>query len=117
MTTVAVQEFFNKVAEDEALQAELVKAMEAENDRQAVTDLAEKKGYDFTPEELWAEVQKRQAEAEKKPEAGELSDEELEAVAGGEIFLGVAAAVAGTLTDQLNITHPPNPARGEKVKW
>ena len=81
MTVTAVQEFLTKVGEDEALQGELATALDAENDRQAVTELADSKGYDFTPEELWAEVQKRQAEA---PEgAGELSDEDLEAVAGG----------------------------------
>lgn len=83
MTTTAVNKFLTKVQTDEALQQELAKALEAENDRQAVTDLADSKGYDFTPEELWAEVQKRQAEAEEKQAEGELSDEELEAVAGG----------------------------------
>ncbi len=97
MTTTAVQEFLTKVGEDEALQKELATALEAENDRQAVTELAESKGYDFTPEELWAEVQKSQAEAQAKQEAGELSDEELEAVAGGEIAIGVGTLVAFTI--------------------
>ena len=83
MTTTAVNEFLTKVQSDEALQTELAKALEAENDRQAVTDLAQDKGYDFTPEELWAEVQKRQAEAAENQAEGELSDQELEAVAGG----------------------------------
>ncbi|MEL6928999.1 MAG: Nif11-like leader peptide family natural product precursor [Cyanobacteria bacterium J06600_6] len=101
MTTAAVQEFLTKVGEDEALQAELAKALDAENDRQAVTELADSKGYDFTPEELWAEVQKRQAEGEEQQGEGELSDEELEAVAGGEFVvavslgLGLAAGGAG----------------------
>ena len=112
MTITAVQEFLNKVSEDEALQAELAKAMEAENDRQAVTDLAKNKGYDFTPDELWAEVQKRQAEAEKKPETGELKDEELEAVAGGEARYVATTVYQPTLT-------PPDPTRElrEFVKW
>ena len=83
MTISAVQEFLDKVAEDEALQAELSQALEAENDRQAVTELAQSKGYEFSPEELWAEVQKRQAEAQQSQESEELSDRELEAVAGG----------------------------------
>ncbi|MEL6929000.1 MAG: Nif11-like leader peptide family natural product precursor [Cyanobacteria bacterium J06600_6] len=90
MTTSAVQEFLTKVETDETLQGELANALEAEDDRQAVTELADSKGYDFTPEELWAEVQKRQAEAEAKQAEGELSDEELEAVAGGEFLVGSA---------------------------
>jgi hypothetical protein len=40
MTITAVQEFLSKVAEDQALQSELAQVLEAENDRQAVTDLA-----------------------------------------------------------------------------
>jgi hypothetical protein len=40
MSIAAVQEFLSKVAEDQALQSELAQVLEAENDRQAVTDLA-----------------------------------------------------------------------------
>jgi predicted ribosomally synthesized peptide with nif11-like leader len=83
MSTEAVNEFLQKVTEDPQLQEELAKALEAENDRQAVTDLAVKHGYQFTPEELWAEIQNRQSEFEQKQDAGELNEEELEAVAGG----------------------------------
>jgi predicted ribosomally synthesized peptide with nif11-like leader len=84
MSITKVEEFLNKVGEDAALQAELAKALEAENDRQAVTELANSKGYEFSSEELWAEIQKRQAEFEQnQAAAGELSDDELEAVAGG----------------------------------
>ena len=83
MSATAVQEFLGKVAEDQALQGELAQALEAEDDRQAVTELAKSKGYEFTPEELWAEIQRRQVEFEKLKQAGELSDEELEEVAGG----------------------------------
>ena len=83
MSVNKVEEFLNQIAEDEALQADLAQALEAENDREAVTELANSKGYDFSSEELWAEIQKRQAEFEQKQAAGELSDEELEAVAGG----------------------------------
>ena len=97
MTTTAVQEFLGKVETDEALQAELAKALEAENDRQAVTELADSKGYDFTPEELWAEVQRRQEEAKQKQAEGELSDEELEAVAGGEFVVGTVAISVASL--------------------
>ncbi|GCL37698.1 hypothetical protein SR1949_28090 [Sphaerospermopsis reniformis] len=83
MENTKVEEFLNQIEADEALQAELVQALEAENDREAVTELANSKGYDFSSDELWAEIQKRQAELEQKQADGELSDEELEAVAGG----------------------------------
>jgi len=73
----------NNVGEDEALQPELSKALESENDREAVTALAKSKGYDFSSEELWAEIQKRQAELNQQEASGKLSDEELEAVASG----------------------------------
>lgn len=83
MSTAAVQDFLNQVGKDAALQAELAQAMEAENDRAAVTELAQSKGYDFTADELSAEINQRQQEAATGQEAGQLSDEELEAVAGG----------------------------------
>ena len=85
MTTAQVEQFLAKVEQDEALQQELAGALQAEDDRQAVTNLAQTKGYEFTPDELWAEVQKRQAEAQNQQDSGELSDEDLEAVAGGNI--------------------------------
>ena len=88
MPIEAVQQFLTQVQSDEALQKELAKALEAENDREAVTQLAQSKGYNFSPDELWAEVQKRQNEAQTKSEIGELSDEELETVAGGEVLAG-----------------------------
>ena len=87
MEITKVEEFLNQIEADEALQAELAQALEAENDREAVTELANSKGYDFSSEELWAEIQKRQAEFEQKQTGGELSDEELEAVAGGGTLL------------------------------
>ena len=83
MSVTSVQDFFKDVAEDQELQTELAKALETENDRAAVTELAKEKGYSFSEDELWAEVQARQAEFQKRQEAGELTDEELEAVAGG----------------------------------
>ncbi len=88
MSAEAVSDFLQKVTEDEALMGELAQAMEAEDDRAAVAQLAISKGYDVTPDELWAEVQKRQAEA-----GSELSDEELESVAGG--FLGPLVTIPG----------------------
>jgi len=83
MSDTKVEEFLKKVEEDQALQAELAKALEAGNEREAVTALANSKGYDFSSDELWAGIQKRQAEFSQHEAAGELSDQELEAVAGG----------------------------------
>ncbi|WNZ43910.1 Nif11-like leader peptide family natural product precursor [Leptolyngbya boryana CZ1] len=85
MSVEAVNQFLQKVAEDQSLQTELASVLGTPNDRDLTTELAKQNGYDFTSEELWAEVQKRQAELTQKQEAGELemSDEELEAVAGG----------------------------------
>ncbi|MDB9524599.1 Nif11-like leader peptide family natural product precursor [Oscillatoria sp. CS-180] len=101
MSATAVQEFLGKVSEDSALQNDLAKALEAENDRQAVADLAKSKGYDFSPEELAAEVERRKQEVVQRQEAGELSDEELEAVAGGEL---VASAVISAVIGSAGLT-------------
>ncbi len=95
MSIEAVNQFLTKVSEDQELQAELATAMEAENDRQATTELAVKHGYNFTPEELASEIENRQSKFQTKQEANQLNEEELEAVAGGActpaIPLGVAA--------------------------
>lgn len=104
MSTAAVSEFLEKVGGDQALQADLVKAMQAPNDREAVTQLANDKGFEFTSEELWAEVQQRQQEFESRQTAGELSDEELEAVAGGAtptfifVTIGISVGSAASVT-------------------
>ena len=81
--TMSVEKFLEDVNSDSGLQEELAKALEAENDREEVTKLANSKGYNFTSEELSKEIQKREKDLQKREEAGELSDEELEAVAGG----------------------------------
>jgi predicted ribosomally synthesized peptide with nif11-like leader len=95
MSNPKVQEFLNKIGEDSSLQTELTHALESDNDRQAVTDLAKSKGYEFSSDELWAEVQKRQAEFATKQTAGELSEEDLEAVAGGVTPLAAGLIIAG----------------------
>ena len=77
------QEFLNKVEQDEALQAELARVLEMGTDVKEVIKLAQSKGYEFSESEISVEMEKRQAEHQKKIEAGELNDQELEAVAGG----------------------------------
>jgi predicted ribosomally synthesized peptide with nif11-like leader len=112
MPLTKVEEFLNNVGEDQALQAELANALEAENDREAVTALAKSKGYDFSSEELWAAIQKRQAEFSQKEAAGELSDEELEAVAGG-----VTPAAAGLAFGAAGVSYAITKDIGSKIKW
>jgi predicted ribosomally synthesized peptide with nif11-like leader len=103
MSNQKVEEFLTKVGEDPSLQTELSHALESDNDRQAVTDLAKSKGYEFSSDELWAEVQKRQAEFANKQTAGQLSEEDLEAVAGGVwgAVAGVAANFVGGVAGSL----------------
>ena len=91
-----VEDFLNQVGEDATLQAELGQALESENDREAVAALANSKGYEFSSDELWAEIQKRQAELAQSQATGELSDAELEAVAGGIATPVVIASIGAT---------------------
>ena len=98
MSTQAVNQFLQKVTEDPQLQEELAKALKAGNDRQAATDLAVKHGYQFTPDELWAEIQNCQSQFQQKQDVGELNEEELEAVAGGfctPVFATLIVPLAG----------------------
>ena len=111
MTVEAVNQFLEKVSEDEKLQEELAKALEVENDREAATELAGKYGYEFNSDELWQEVQKRQTDLQQRQEAGELSDEELEAVAGGESAVATALVSAGIAIGGALAKNPP------KIKW
>ncbi len=108
MSMSAVQEFLTKVSEDQALQEQIAKAMESDNDRQSVTDLARSKGFDFTADELGQEISNREAEARQKAEAGELSDDELEAVAGGGASIVVKLSIA-----TVNLTAQAT----KKIKW
>ena len=115
MSLTKVEEFLNNVGEDQTLQAELGKALEAENDREAVTALAKSKGYDFSSEELWAGIQKRQAEFSQKEAAGELSDEELEAVAGG--LTPTTVAIASAAAGIFSASYTLGGGLGSKIKW
>lgn len=83
MSIEAVNQFLQRVSEDASLQEELAQALASADDRTATTELAGKYGYEFSSDELWQEIQNRQSELERRQEAGELNEEELEAVAGG----------------------------------
>ena len=99
MSIKSVKQFLSKVTEDQELQAELAAAMEAENDRQAATELGAKHGFQFTPEELGSEIANRQSEFQTKQSANELSEQELEAVAGGSVIATVATVAASAAVD------------------
>lgn len=73
MSKETVREFFQVAENDEALQ-EMIKAA---NSSMNVVQIAAEKGYEFTELELQAVMQKAVAED------GDLSEEELDAVAGG----------------------------------
>ncbi|WDD36984.1 Nif11-like leader peptide family natural product precursor (plasmid) [Nostoc sp. UHCC 0926] len=103
MSTQAVNQFLQKVTEDAQLQQKFAKALEAGNDIQATTDLAVKHGYQFTPDELRVEIQNRQNEFQRRQDAGELNEEELEAAAGGTAtpytaVIGGVIGAAGAIT-------------------
>ena len=102
MSIEAVNQFLTKVTEDQELQAELAKAMEGENDRQAATQLGAKHGFQFTPEELASEIANRQSEFQTQQSANELSEQELEAVAGG-ATPGVVASIAESAAVDISI--------------
>ena len=77
MSIEAVNQFMQKVSEDVSLESELTQALNSENNLQAATDLGAKHGYTFSSDELSTEIQKYLSDEE------ELSEEELEAIAGG----------------------------------
>ena len=85
MSIEAVNQFLTQVNQEPQLQAEVNCAIETENVRQLVTELGAKHGYEFTIEELSSQFPKYQSQLQIQPinDDGELSDDDLEAVAGG----------------------------------
>ena len=84
MSIRAVNQFLRKVSQDRKIQQELIKVTEFnDNDRVVVTELGAKYGFDFTPDELWQEVEKLQNKFKYSQNDEQLSDEELESVGGG----------------------------------
>ena len=99
MTIETVNQFLTKVNQDGNLQTELSQAMSTEDKYQATTELAAKYGYEFTPEELSARIEELESVRAKESANEELSEEELEAVAGGVCTpLFTAGAAAGART-------------------
>ncbi|GAX37847.1 Nif11-like leader peptide family natural product precursor [Nodularia sp. NIES-3585] len=99
MSIEAVNQFLERVESEEKLQEELAEVIESADtagedaDREGATDLGKKYGYDFTSEELWAAIKQRQNEFQERQVSGELTDDELEAVAGGIAPIIIAAGI------------------------
>ncbi len=118
MTIAAVQEFLTKVSEDPTLQEQIAKAMESDNDRQAVTDLARSQGFEFTSEELGQEIQNRENAFRQQPESGELSEDELESVAGGTLIINTNfASIKMPGLPGFSIINPGMSIRVTPAKW
>ncbi|PSB57659.1 Nif11-like leader peptide family natural product precursor [Chamaesiphon polymorphus] len=109
MSAESVGKFLERVEADEQLQEELAQVIETAAstategaDRQGATELGQKYGFDFSSEELWAEINKRQDQLKDRQGSGELSDDELEAVAGGgEIWIATIASTIGALIGKI----------------
>lgn len=100
-------EFFKKASEDSALKAALKSAIEKAATRdeevQAAVKVAKDAGFDISADEVKALV------VNVKGQSGELSDDELEQVAGGGVAQDVGAgldsatnATANAMTDGVN---------------
>ncbi|MEG3969627.1 Nif11-like leader peptide family natural product precursor [Microcoleus sp. T2B6] len=93
MTKQACTEFFAKVNTDAALQQDFLKAIEGKEDESMLMDAAHsvaevgtKYGYDFTAEEVAQRYKENKEAAAMEGEGGELSEEALEMVAGGNYY-------------------------------
>lgn len=118
MSKEAVKQFFAKISDDDNLQQELVSILQADiNHREETAKLAREYGFDITAEELSEEVKQRQEEFAQRQESGELSEEELESVAGGLSLPGTfsfPSPIPGTFPFP---TPGPNPIPLPKPKW
>lgn len=117
MSAEGVNQFLQKVTEDAQLQEELAAALQSPNRLDAVTQLGKRHGFEFTADEIKQEFESRESEfvarQESMEQAGELSDEELEAVAGGAASAIVSATVQITsqVLPVLTQIRVPSPRR------
>jgi predicted ribosomally synthesized peptide with nif11-like leader len=81
MTIEAVEKFFEKADEDKALQAQIREMIEGKEEYGccAFAALAAEHGFEFTPEEMHEGIERLRELDEER----ELTDEDLEHVAGG----------------------------------
>jgi predicted ribosomally synthesized peptide with nif11-like leader len=84
----SVEQFLQEVSQDKALQQQIQSLEKPESRVNKLVELGEKRGYNFTSTEVedWLREKKQ-----------ELSESELDAVAGGGIFTeGIAGLIGGT---------------------
>ena len=98
MSTEAVKQFLQKVSEDRELQQELTQALNSENQQQATVELANKRGYQCSANELWIELKNAQNKFQAKLDSGEISEEQLEAIAGGKDGARTSGAIIAFAT-------------------
>ena len=80
MSKESLKQFLTKLSQDESLQASLNQAPDQESYINLAVQLGEQEGYSFTVEELEEELANF---TQTVPNEGELSEQELEAIAGG----------------------------------
>lgn len=96
MSIENLNQFLQAVSQDSSLQQQLLQpAIEGESLANKVVELGQEKGYQFTLTEVsdWMELMA----AQTANYSGELSEEELEAVAGAGPIGGAIGAAAGAL--------------------
>jgi predicted ribosomally synthesized peptide with nif11-like leader len=88
----SVEQFFQEVSQDQTLQQQFQSILDGEAILNKAVELGKEKGYTFTPAEVEEWVQNR---------SQELSDSELDAVAGGGILSGGFGALFGGIVGAL----------------
>ena len=105
MSVAHMEQFYAKAARDPALQAKLVEGAKTPQDfLRNIVEAAKGQGYQFTEEEAGTWVVKNHPVGA----GGELSDSQLEAVAGGKG--GSPAAVVAAKVKAMTPPPPPPPA-------
>ncbi|HAX79348.1 MAG TPA: Nif11-like leader peptide family natural product precursor [Cyanobacteria bacterium UBA11372] len=99
MSSAILNQFVQDISQDTNLQQQLQEATNRESLVNKMVELGNEKGYSFTPSETeeWLESMANQSGA-----SGELSEEQLEAVAGG-----ASAGGAGTVGTDWFMRFPP----------
>ena len=101
MSIENVNQFYQVVLQDSALQQQLQFAPDEESMVNLAVELGQQKGYDFTSEEVIQAIALAQPPAQTTGMV-ELADEQLEAVAGGKgADAAMKAAAAGAATGAL----------------
>ena len=101
MSIESVNQFFQEVGQDAAMQQQLQSATDKPSFVNKVMELGHQKGYGFSASEVETSLNSLAAQVQSQTGAdGELSEDELEAVAGGGFWGGVfQGVVAGFFYD------------------